>query len=378
MTNRLQSVDCLRGLVMVLMAIDHVRVYAGIPAGGPDLGIFFTRWVTHFCAPAFAFFAGTGAFLYYAKTQKRATVAEFLLIRGAVLIVLEFTLIRFLWAFRINYSEFVLAGVIWMLGACMMIMAALIWLRPVALGVLGLAIIFLQSFLGQVPALLPDSAQQETAALWALLYQSGIQNFGSLFVLYSIVPWIGVMAAGYAFGTILMMDAQQRDKMCLIIGLSATLLFLIAGSVMAASSSGSPQELPFGLRLLNQNKYPASPFFLLMTLGPTIALIPFAEKAKGWLTSALVVIGKVPFFYYLLHILIIHLSALVVQLILLGQTHGEWYQRAPFTNIPPEGKWGLPLLYLVFALDVAVLYVACKWYAAFKAKHPQNQLLKFL
>src|SRR5688572_1930595 len=148
---RIQSVDILRGLVMVLMAIDHVRVYSGVPAGGPEAGVFFTRWITHFCAPGFAFLAGTSAFLYGIKIADQAKLARYLVTRGLMLVVLELTAIRFFWAFNVNYAEFVLAGVIWMLGWCMVLLAALTWLRPKVVGIIGVTIILVQQLFGFVP-----------------------------------------------------------------------------------------------------------------------------------------------------------------------------------------------------------------------------------
>ena len=141
---RIASLDIVRGAVMVLMAIDHVRVYSGLPAGGPTAGIFFTRWVTHFCAPAFVFLAGTGAFLQGRKLGDTSALARYLLTRGLVLVLLELTVIRFAWTFNVNYSAFVLAGVIWMLGWCMVGMAALVRLPARVVGAIGLAVIFLQ------------------------------------------------------------------------------------------------------------------------------------------------------------------------------------------------------------------------------------------
>src|SRR5688572_30705883 len=143
MNNRLQSIDVLRGAVMVLMAIDHVRVYSGLPAGGPEPGIFFTRWITHFCAPAFVFFAGTAAFLH-GKKHGRNKLARYLLTRGLLLVVLELTLIRFSWTFNLNFSQFMLAGVIWMLGWCMVLLAAVVWMKPRTIGILGVVIICAQ------------------------------------------------------------------------------------------------------------------------------------------------------------------------------------------------------------------------------------------
>ncbi|HMQ91448.1 MAG TPA: heparan-alpha-glucosaminide N-acetyltransferase domain-containing protein [Flavilitoribacter sp.] len=211
-TGRIQSVDVLRGLIMILMAIDHVRVYSGIPAGSPDPGIFFTRWITHFCAPGFAFLAGTSAFLYGAKIGDTAKLARFLVTRGIFLVVLEITVIRFLWAFHINFSEFFLAGVIWMLGWCMVLLAALVRLKPKVVGWIGLGIIFLQQLFSYVPLIVPESGRAAFGKIWEFVYPAGLETFSSVSVLYVLVPWIGVMAAGYGFGVILQMDAEKQRK----------------------------------------------------------------------------------------------------------------------------------------------------------------------
>src|SRR5688572_9986423 len=137
--------------------------------------------------------------------------------------------------------------------------------------------------------------------------------------------------------------------------------------------------MPFLFRLLNQQKYPASQLFLLMTISPMILLVPYIENAKSWFANALAIIGRVPFFYYLLHILVIHVSALIVNLIRTDNMHHDWYRTAPYTWIPEdESRWGLSLLYLIFIIDVAILFLLCKWYAAYKAKHPEKAWLKYL
>lgn len=373
-TSRLQSIDLLRGAVMVLMAIDHVRVYSGMPAGGPSPGIFFTRWITHFCAPAFAFLAGVSIFLYAGKLNDKRKLAMYLLTRGLLLVVFELTVVRLGWTFSFDYSEFLVAGVIWMLGWCMVLMAALIWLNPVVVGIIGLAIIAGQEVFKYGSQILPPSI----AGYWEFIYPSGLQAPGHFIVLYVLVPWIGVMAAGYGFGKIVAMDAVKRRKLCLWIGISAILIFIIAGSIILQRQDSSDNKMSFVMRLLNQRKYPASILYLLMTLGPVIALIPVAERAKGWLANALVVFGKVPFFYYLLHIWLIHISALVVNIIKTGKQHGEWYLTAPFANVPEDQRWGLGLLYLLFFVNISILYLLCRWYANYKSKHPGNQWLKFL
>jgi uncharacterized membrane protein len=372
---RLTSIDILRGAVMVLMAIDHVRVYSGVPAGGPTAGIFFTRWVTHFCAPAFVFFAGTSAFLYRraiagstdSSSRANARLAQYLVTRGLMLVVLELTLIRFTWTFNVDYSSFVLAGVIWMLGWCMVLMAGLVWLPTAVIGALGVALIILQQVFGLVPRVLPASAANAIGPIWEFIYPSGFDAPPPMTILYVLVPWIGVMAAGYAFGAILVRDADRRRRLCLWIGMSATALFVI-GAGLGVALNAAPEGPPVLFRLLGQQKYPASVLFLLMTLGPTIAAMPFAERWRGSIADVLATFGRVPMFYYLLHIPTIHVAALIVNMIRTGSAHGEWYSTAPYAQVPPDQRWGLPLLYLVFFLVVAILYVPCRWYADLKRR----------
>jgi uncharacterized membrane protein len=363
---RMPSIDILRGAVMVLMAIDHVRVYAGVPAGGLSAGIFFTRWITHFCAPSFVFLAGVSAFLYGQKLNDKSALARYLVVRGLLLVLMELTVIRLFWTFNLNIDDFVLAGVIWMLGWCMVLMAALVWFRPVVNGIIASVIIVWQQLFA-----LPFGR------LWEFVYPSGQEAWPGITILYVLVPWIGVMAAGYWFGAILIKEPLQRRRICLGIGISAIVIFIIAGTVQAAKAA-APDALPFLFRLLNQQKYPPSILYLLMTLGPVIALVPFAGQVRGWLANVLTTFGRVPMFYYLLHILIIHISALLIQLITTGALHHEWYATAPYASVPPEHRWSLTLLYIVFLLDVTLLYIACRWYERYKFSHPQNKMLRYL
>jgi uncharacterized membrane protein len=375
-TTRIQSIDLLRGLVMALMAIDHVRVYSGLPAGGSEAGIFFTRWITHFCAPAFTFFAGTSAFLYGAKINDKAKLTRYLITRGFLLVILELTVIRFFWAFHVS-TDFILAGVIWMLGWCMVLLAAFVWLKPYAVAAIGVAVILSQTLFGKVPYWFPENLQASFGKVWEFIYPSGFETLNGVSVLYSIVPWIGVMAAGYGFGAIVKMDVRQQRKVCLITGLSMIALFIVIGTVQILATP-SADELPFLLQLLNQQKYPASILFVFMTIGPIMALVPWAEKTKGWFSRALIVIGRVPLFYYLLHILVIHTSALVVQLILDGSMHHDWFLYAPYVNIEPEFRWSLWLLYFVFIIDIVLLYFFCCWYERYKLNHPEKKWFKYI
>lgn len=343
---RFQSLDVLRGLIMVLMAIDHVRVYAGVPAGGPEPAIFFTRWITHFCAPGFAFFAGTAAFLYGLKLGSTKELARYLFTRGFLLVILEITVIRLFWTFNLNLHEFMLAGVIWMLGWCMVLLGTMVRFDARTIGIVGLFIIFFQQLFGYV----------STQPYWQFIYTSSEEGPSWIAILYVIVPWVGVMMAGYAFGKILL--SEKRDRWCYIIGFASIAAFLIIGSFAANDI----------YELLNQRKYPASQLYLLMTLGPLIALVPLAEKAKGPIVNFFSTFGKVPFFYYLAHILLIHISALIVNYFLFGAMHQEQYTIAPFANVPGENRWSLGVLYFVFAVDVAILYFISKWYSKRKLK----------
>jgi uncharacterized membrane protein len=364
---RITSLDLVRGVVMVLMAIDHVRVYSGVPAGGPTPGVFFTRWVTHFCAPAFVFLAGTGAFLLGEKVGDKRALARFLVTRGLLLVALELTVLHVAWTFTFDFSS-LLAGVIWMLGWCMVLLAALVWLPASVVGVLGLAIVFGQNLLTPFASVMPAS----THWLWQFLYLGGEVKLGgvTLSILYVLVPWIGVMAAGYGFGAIMTRTKDERDRLCLRIGLGATALFAIVAGVVVATHpvpNGGPPAL---LRALNQQKYPASQLFLMMTLGPAIAVLPLAERARGWLASAVTTFGRVPMFYYLLHIPLIHAVSLVTWYLRDGKFGAARFDYAPYVQIPPADRWSLGLLYLVFAICVGLLYFPCRWYAKRKSERP--------
>ncbi len=388
---RVNSIDIIRGAVMVLMAIDHVRVFSGLPAGGPTPGIFFTRWVTHFCAPAFVFLAGTSAFLYGEKLRDAGQLSRFLLTHGAWLVVLELTFLRVAWTFNVDYRHYLLAGVIWAIGWCMILMAGLVRLPLGAVASVGLVIIAGHNIVDFFrPHLL--AAQQTSASwwIWNVLYfgftDGRAPQLGAtgpqLVVLYSIVPWIGVMAAGFAFGAVVRMDAATRRRTCLRIGLGALALFIAlrASGLYGNPTPGSqPTPMPSWLAFLNTTKYPASLLFLLMTLGPTIALIPLLENARGPAARVLTVFGRVPLSYYLIHIPIIHGVALIVSLLRLGSVSPWLFTNHPMMNpSPPEGyTWGLPLLYLVTVLVVTGLYFPCTWFAQLKARRP-GSVLRYL
>ncbi len=186
------------------------------------------------------------------------------------------------------------------------------------------------------------------------------------------------MMAGYGFGLIITSGPVKRIKTCLRIGLSAIVIFLVAGTLFVLFGPPPKYPAPFIFRLLGQQKYPASQLYLLMTLGPVIALIPFAERVRGWFANVLVMFGRVPLFYYLLHIPLIHIAALMVNFIREGKSLQELYVTAPFDEVPEEHRWSLPLLYLVFIIVEVILFFACRWYARYKSNHPEKKWLKYL
>ncbi len=393
-TLRIVSIDLIRGAAMILMAIDHVRIYSGVPPGGPTPAVFFTRWVTHFCAPAFIFLAGTSIFLY---GRRHADLSRYLLIRGAWLIFLELTFLRVAWTFNFDFRHYEMAGVIWVIGCCMILMAGLLKLPLAAVGTIGVVIIAAHNLMDpHVRALLETLDANPLSGLWKILYVgffAGPISFGpdgpNLIVLYSIIPWIGVMAAGYAFGRIVMLEPAQRKKLCLTIGLSAVGLFLLLRGFNLygdprpwhagmGSRNGAP-PMPALLAFLNTTKYPASLSFLLMTLGPIITLVPLLEGFQGALARRIILFGRVPFFFYMLHIPLIHVLALVVSKVRLGMVSPWLFTNHPMGNPePPEGYvWSLPFLYLIWAIAIVLLYFACRWFADFKARR-SDWWLKYL
>ena len=370
---RIRSIDIVRGLACVLMAIDHVRVYSGVPAGSPDPTVFLTRWVTHFVAPVFCFFAGSGAWFMMKRLGDPRAMRRFLVSRGLLLVVLELTLIRFLWAFNVG-TDFMLAGVIWMLGWCMVLLALFIEMPAKRVGWIGVTIVLLQQLFGLPARVLPA----EIAAWWSFFYPTGGDAALGINVLYVLIPWVGVMMAGFGFGLVMERDETTRRRTLLRLGLGMTAVFVVVATTVAFLGNGgggeeggpAPGGAPLWMRVLNQQKYPASQLFLLMTLGPAIALLPIVENAKGFVARALEMFGRVPMWFYLMHIAVIHVMAVVVTQLRTGEMRFDWFARAPYTGIPPEGRWSLGMLYLVWAICILLLYPLCAWYASRKRTRP--------
>lgn len=385
---RLQSIDIVRGGVMILMALDHVRVFAGVPPGGPDPGVYFTRWITHFCAPAFVFLAGTGAFLHGTRLNDRPALSRWLAIRGALLIFFELTISRLGWTFNLDFYNYTEANVIWAIGWAMIVLSLLVRLRPMMVGAIGLVIVaghhVLQRWAPNPWEMPPD---QVLGWLWQLMYVGGeFRLFGTgpkLVVLYTLIPWIGVIAAGYWFGVVMAKPEAERRRACHWIGWGAIITFVV---LRWSNLYGDPQPwaaadeaLPTLMSFLWTNKYPASLLFLLMTLGPVIALLPWLErahgKASGWFTT----FGREPLFFYLLHIPFIHLTTVLISLARTPGDTGWLFENHPLRVPPvPEGyMYSLPLLYLVWFAVVIALYFPTRWFAQWPARRTSRWLKYF-
>jgi uncharacterized membrane protein len=383
---RIRSVDIVRGAVMILMALDHVRVFSGIPAGGPTPALFFTRWVTNFCAPIFFFLAGTGAYLYARKAPSRGAVARWLVTRGAWLVLLELTVLRLAWTFNFDYEHYLLGGVIWSLGLSMIVMAVLVFLPLPVIAAFGVGTIVLHDAVATLLVrAFPHLATGGAPWYAALLYFGGPIQLGgaegpTFFVLYSLFSWVGLMAAGYAFGVVLQLDAARRHRILLALGLGAVAAFIVLRGVDAYGDprhwTGGADGRPGWMRFLSTSKYPASLLFTLMTLGPMFLVMPALERARGSASDVVALFGRVPLFFYLLHIPLIHAVAMLVS-VFRDDSGLHWLvgNHPVMIGPAPDGyRWSLPLLYAITALCVALLYWPCRWFAEQRAARPGSWL----
>jgi uncharacterized membrane protein len=361
-TGRIVSVDVLRGLVMALMALDHTRDFFGTGAFNPrdvtEPALFLTRWVTHLCAPTFIFLAGLSAFLY-GRGKSRGELSRFLAARGLFLILVDFTLIKFGWRFELDLFR-VTGGVIFVIGASMIVLAALVWLPRWAVAAVGLGMIVGHNLLDGISA----TELGQGAWVWHLLHEPGaipLSAGASLYVLYPFIPWIGVMAAGYAFGPAMQREPAVRQRLLFAIGAALTLGFIVlrASNLYGDPAPWTPQgtSLSTVLSFLNCEKYPPSLLYLLMTLGPALILLASFEHARGAFAQVLAIFGEVPFFFYVVHIYLIHALAVATGLVMAGGlvTH-------------PTIGFSLPVIYVVWLIVLALLYPLCRWFAELKAR----------
>ena len=358
---------------MVIMALDHVRehVHKGATLYDPtDLSragaaLFLTRWITHFCAPAFVFLAGTGTFLW-ARGRTPAETSRYLLTRGLWLILLEMTVVNAEWNFGPTMHNIILQ-VIWALGCSMVVLAALVRLPLFAIFAAGsLMIVGHNLFDGVSPESLGWFGN-----LWRVLHVQGPIPWGqgnALLIVYPLVTWIGVMAVGYVFGALYTQPATSRRAQTLIWGALLTVGFVVLRALDAYGDPGSwsPQpDLGYSvLSFLNCQKYPPSLLYLLMTLGPFLLLLGLLEFGIPRLGSWLVVYGRVPLFFYLVHLLVIDLLSIVLAIVQFGPRVLDAFANGP----PADYGYSLGVAYLVWIGLVAALYPLCRWYAGVKAR----------
>ena len=371
---RIESVDVVRGVVMILMALDHVRDFLGAPGNPTNLAtttisLFFTRWITHFCAPVFFLLMGTGAYLSLRRKSK-GELARFLFTRGLWLIFLELVPLRCL-AFQFNFDyRLTMLFILWALGWAMIVLSALVYLPDWAVTTFGVVMIATHNLLDSINSQNP---------LWIILHRPGfILNTPqhAVFVAYPLIPWVGVTAAGYGLGRIYAWPAERRRVFLLRLGIGLTAGFLV---LRAINLYGDPNRWSMQksgaftlLSFLNTIKYPPSLLFLLMTLGPAMLALSALEGKSPRVLGPALTIGKVPLFYYILHIPLIHLIAVLICYARYG--HVYWMFQSPgpaqYPVTPPPG-WGLslPAIYLVWGLVVLLLYPLCVWFARLKRRH---------
>jgi uncharacterized membrane protein len=369
--SRINSIDLLRGLVMVVMALDHVRDFFSVSGGNVrevgDAGLFLTRWVTHFCAPTFILLAGVSAYLYQARGHSTRDASRFLLTRGLFLIVLELTLVRVAWRFNYDLSIFVFQ-VIWVLGAAMVVLAVLVHLPRWAIAAIGLAMVAGHNLLDGIRA----EDLGPAGFIWAFLYQPALLRAGGVGVypLYSLLPWVGVMALGYALGPIMQLEPSHRRRWLFGLGAGISVGFVLLRATNLygdpAAWTGHDSVLSTVLSFIDCEKYPASLLYLMMTLGPMLMLLAVFEGARGRMAGSIITIGRVPLLYYVAHLYLIHALAVLYATATVGDS--AWlFAGAPLRK--PAG-YGLPLsgLYVVWLLVVVSLYPVCRWFADLKQR----------
>ena len=396
---RIYSVDFLRGIVMMIMLLDHTRdfVHHGALTADPTdpatttVPLFFTRWITHFCAPAFVFLSGVSIYLQKMNGKSNRELSWFLLTRGLWLIFLEFTVVRFAVVFNFDYSFLAVMQVIWVIGVSMIVMSALIYLPVKVTGILGLAMIVLHNLLDryQLPPDVAFSGKPDVGnALWMIFHQMGVLLFTETgpgaFVAYPLIPWIGVMAAGWAFGIIYTWESERRRKYLYAVGIAATLLFVVLrfSNLYGDPSPWSSQSTPAFtiLSFLNTTKYPPSLLFLLMTLGPSLIVLAATDGISGraiWQRIA-ITFGRVPMFFYILQWFVAHGAGIVLTL-LSGRSiayffmnFGENAQAAP-----PDYGFSLWVVHAAWIAGLILLYPLCAWWGDLK-RRKKHWLLSYL
>lgn len=381
--NRIESVDLLKGVVMVLMAIDHTRDYFYQAPNLFDLTdpahatipVYFNRWITHFCAPIFSFLAGISAFMV-GQRKSKYELSLFLIKRGLWLVFIELTIISFAWYIDIQFRNFDMA-VIWCLGISMIFLAAIIHLPRNLILIFSCVLILGHNAF--------DSVHFKDNLLWSILHEFGsfkISETRQLNIFYPIIPWIGVMALGYYFGGFYSQsfDFMKRRKLFNQIGIASIVLFVITRwtNIYGDPSAWQAYETIAQtiMSFLNVTKYPPSLLYLLLTLGVAFVFLANTENVRGKAVAFFTTFGRVPFFYYILHLYLIRITGMI-----LAELNGyDWemmIQTSPEFDLKGFG-YNLGIVYLIWAGIVLLLYPLCKRFDAYKQSHKEYWWLSYL
>lgn len=382
---RILSIDILRGAVMLIMAIDHVRDYFhvhGWDQNPTDMAtttpfLFFTRWITHFCAPVFVFLSGTSAFIAGQKKSKKE-LSIFLIKRGFWLVLVEVVIMTLGITFNPLYNV-IIWQVIWAIGWSMIILGLLVRTSVTTIAVIGFIIVFGHNILDYTPQPAPETTADFFMRVF-LTAQFTIYHTGEnriILDIYAILPWTGAMLLGYAFGTLYKktFDAAKRRKIILQMGLAVTALFIILRFINQYGDPAHWSQQKNGvytfLSFLNTTKYPCSLLYLCMTLGPALIILSLIENAQSKFSRILITYGRVPFFYYVIHFYLIH-GLCVIFFFASGYTASEIIDRnTPFLFRPEHFGFDLWVVYAVWLFVIIILYKPCKWFQRYKETHNQ-------
>jgi uncharacterized membrane protein len=385
---RISSIDTARGLVMIIMALDHVRDFlhtASLTQDPTNLEtttaiLFFTRWITHLCAPAFVFLSGISAFLFFKNNKDLSGSRKFFFTRGIWLIVLEFTLVNFALWFDVNF-RLLLMEVISAIGLSFVVLSLLLKLPTRVVGIAGVVIIFTHNLLQFIP--LPT--QPAIVFLASVLFRPNLLQLTSgtaFFTAYPLVPWLGILLAGFGAGEFFEIEPEKRKSILLRTGISILVLFTI---LRLLNFYGDPvkwtaQAKPFFtfLSFLNVTKYPPSLLFTLLFIGIVLLILRFSWTGQNRVNKILSVYGRVPLFYFIIHLFLIH-GLMFIVLYIQGFKIND-FVFGVFKNGRPEAANGVSLavVYLIWISVVLILYPVCKWYGNYKMNNPDNWLLKYL
>jgi uncharacterized membrane protein len=379
-----QSIDILRGIIMLIMAIDHTREYfhlGAITSDPTNLAtttpiIFFTRWITHFCAPTFVFLSGLSAYLAGMRRTK-GELSGFLIKRGLWLVFVEVAIITLALSLNPLYNGIALQ-VIWAIGVSMILLGLLVRLPSRVIGIIGILIIVGHDLLNNIK-LAPNGTEDVLMKLFFTARGSlfFLDKTHVVFALYAVIPWTGVMLLGYAFGSLYQTKYRPVDRKVLLV-YASLLLFLVFMALRLVNTYGDPAPWSAQkngvftfMSFINVSKYPPSLMYTLLTLSGALLVLALTEKSAGKLAEFFKVYGSVPFFYYVLHFYLIRILTVVIFFLQGFKTSQIITPNSPFLFTPPGFGFNLGIVYLLWLAIILSLYYPCKWFSNYKKTHKQ-------